>query len=73
MGAGEVDISPNPGRRITENVDRISYPHQMLAVGPQTLAEWIRLDMLGSVYGVDVDRLMAATDSEQAGEGSGYG
>jgi hypothetical protein len=50
-----------------------SYPHQMLAVGPQTLAEWIRLDMLGSVYGVDVDRLMAATDSEQAGEGSGYG
>jgi len=28
-GAGEVDISPNPGRRITGNVDRNSYPQQI--------------------------------------------
>ena len=26
-GAGEVDISPDPRHRITENVDRSSYPH----------------------------------------------
>jgi hypothetical protein len=31
-GAGEVEIAPNPGRRFTENMDRISYPQYGQAV-----------------------------------------